>query len=294
MPLNHDALIALDIPLVEQQLTKRDTMLYALAVGLGSDPVDVRQLRYVYERDLCALPTMASILGYPGHWYRGADTGITPSHIVHGEQGFVIHKPLPVEGAVTGKTRVVGVLDKGADKGAVVNTETDVTDQATGELLCTLTASAFCRKDGGFGGTSGPTAPPRQVPARTPDHVCDMATLPQSPLIYRLLGDYNPLHVDPVFAANAGFARPILHGRATFGIAGHAILKTYCAYDASRFKSMQARFVAPVYPGETIRTELWRDGQSVMFRCTVDARKVTVLSNGSAHILSDLAMKERQ
>lgn len=284
--------MTLDIPIVEQQLSRRDTMLYALAVGLGCDPVDPRQLRYVYEKDLAALPTMATILGYPGAWFRGADTGITPTHVVHGEQGFVIHKPLPVEGAVTGKTRVVDVWDKGADKGAVIDTVTEVADKASGEPICTLTASAFCRKDGGFGGPAAPARPAPRLPDRPPDQACELPTLPQSALLYRLLGDDNPLHADPAFAAKAGFARPILHGRASFAVAGHAILQTYCDYDASRLQGMQARFVSPVYPGETIRTEMWREGAYVVYRCSVAARKVTVLGNGFARILPSSATKE--
>jgi hypothetical protein len=103
LAIQYDKLIKHDIPLVEQTLTPRDTMLYALGVGLGADPMDEQQLQYVYEKNLKALPTMAIILGYPGPWHAAADTGITRSHVVHGEQGFVIHKPLPVEGAITGK-----------------------------------------------------------------------------------------------------------------------------------------------------------------------------------------------
>ena len=285
MTIQYDKLMKHDIPLVEQTLTKRDTMLYALGVGLGADPMDEQQLQYVYEKNLKALPTMAIVLGSPGPWHAALDTGITRTHVVHGEQGLVIHKPLPVEGAITGKTRVVAVLDKGADKGALVLTECDVRNKATGELICTLTSTTFCRKDGGFGGPSGPQKPLHPIPERAPDKVCDLATLPQAALIYRLSGDYNPLHAEPAYAAKAGYKAPILHGRGTFSVAGHAILKTGCAYDSSRFKSMEGRFSSPVYPGETIRTEMWMDGNVVTFRATVPARGVTVLNNGRAEIV---------
>ncbi|MDP1671700.1 MAG: MaoC/PaaZ C-terminal domain-containing protein [Burkholderiales bacterium] len=284
MAINYQKLLNFDIPQVEQKLTKRDTMLYALGVGLGSDPVDLNQLQFVYEENLKALPTMAIILGYPGPWHAAADTGITRSHVVHGEQGFVIHKPLPVEGTIIGKTRVIAVLDKGKDKGALVLTACDVRDKSTDELICSLTSTTFCRADGGFGGPSGPVKAPNPIPDTPAQQVCDLPTLPQAALIYRLSGDYNPLHADPAYAAKAGFKMPILHGRATFSVVGHALVKTVCGYDPLRLKSMEGRFSSPVYPGETIRTEIWQDGSIVTFRATVPARGVTVLNNGRAEI----------
>ena len=284
MPINYEKLINWDIPEVEQRLKKRDTMLYALGVGLGSDPCDANQLAFVYEHDLRALPTMAIILGYPGPWHAHPDTGITRSHVVHGEQGFTIHKTLPVEGTVAGKTRVTGVVDKGKDKGALLMTACEVRSRPGNELICTLTSTTFCRADGGFGGPSGPVKEPHRLPDTPPHHVCDLPTLPQAALIYRLSGDYNPLHADPAYAQKAGFKMPILHGRCTFSVAGHAILKTCCGYDPARFKSMEGRFSAPVYPGETIRTEMWVDGAVVSFRSTVPARGATVLNNGRAEI----------
>ena len=284
MAINYEKLVNWQIPEVEQRLTRRDTILYALGVGLGADPCDADQLRFVYEDGLLALPTMAIILGYPGPWHAHPDTGITRSHVVHGEQGFRILKPLPVEGDVLGKTRVTGVVDKGKDKGALVMTDCTVRDKTSGEVICTLTSTAFCRADGGFGGPDGPVSTPHRIPDAPAQHVCDLPTLPQAALIYRLSGDYNPLHADPAYAQRAGFKMPILHGRCTFSIAGHAILKTLCGYDPARFVSMQGRFSAPVYPGETIRTEMWRDGNVVSFRSTVAARGVTVLNNGRAEI----------
>jgi acyl dehydratase len=286
MPIDYDKLINWKIPEVEQQYTKRDTMLYALGVGLGADPCDASQLKFVYEQNLQALPTMAIVLGYPGPWYAHSDTGITRTHVVHGEQSFAIRQPLPAEGAIVGLTKVAGVIDKGRDKGALVITECTVRDKASGDTLCTLTSTSFCRADGGFGGPSGPLKPLHPVPDTPPDAVCDLPTLPQAALIYRLSGDYNPLHADPAYAQKAGFRMPILHGRCTFSVAGHAILKTCCGYDPARFRTMAGRFSSPVYPGETIRTEIWRDGNIVSFRSTVPARGVTVLNNGRAEILA--------
>jgi len=283
--INYDALINFGIPEVEQKFTQRDTMLYALGVGLGAEPCDPDQLKFVYEENLQALPTMAIILGYPGPWHAHPDTGITRSHVVHGEQGFTIHKPLPVEGTVLGRTRITGVVDKGKDKGALVMTECEVRDKASGELVCTLTSTIFCRADGGFGGPTGPATNPHPIPDTPPHQICDLTTLPQAALIYRLCGDYNPLHADPAYARKAGFRMPILHGRCTFSVAGHAILRTCCGYDPARFKSMQGRFSSPVYPGETIRTEIWQDGPIISFRSSVPARGVTVLNNGRAEII---------
>ena len=285
MAANYDKLMNGEVVTVEQQLLERDTMLYALGVGLGADPMDEQQLQYVYEKDLKALPTMAIVLGYPGPWFATAEMGITPSHMVHGEQGFTIHKPLPVKGSLIGKSRVTEVVDKGADKGALIYTNTDVYDKASNDLVCTLHAATFCRKDGGWGGRSSVTKPVHPIPERAPDHVCDLATLPQAALIYRLSGDYNPLHAEPAYAGRAGFKAPILHGRATLGVAGHALLKAVCNYDASKFKSMDGRFSSPVYPGETIRTEIWVDGKRVTFRASVPARNVVVLNNGVAEIV---------
>ena len=285
MAIIYDKLIQFKIPVVEQTLTQRDTILYALGVGLGADPCDPKQLQYVYEQNLKALPTMAIILGYPGPWHAAGDTGITRTHVVHGEQGFTIHKPLPISGDIVGHNKIVSILDKGADKGAIIQTECDVFDKKTNELIVTLTSSTFARKDGGFGGPSGPQKLAHPIPERTADIVCDLPVLPQAALIYRLSGDYNPLHADPAYAAKAGYKQPILHGRATFSVAGHAILKSCCDYDSSRFKSMEGLFSSPVYPGEIIRTEMWIDGKVIAFRSSVPARGVTVLNNGRATIL---------
>ncbi len=285
MPINYEKLIHWEIPVVEQNLTKRDTMLYALGVGLGADPCDLKQLKFVYEEHLRALPTMAVILGYPGAWHARGDTGITRSHTVHGEQGFTIHKTLPVEGSVVGHTRITAIIDKGKDKGALVQTESEVREKAGNDLICVLNSTTFCRADGGFGGPSGPAKPLPSIPDTPPDVVCDLPTLPQAALIYRLSGDYNPLHADPAYAQKAGFKMPILHGRCTFSVAGHALLKACCDYDSARLRSMVCRFSSPVYPGESIRTEIWKNASGVRFRSTVPARGVTVINNGSAEIL---------
>jgi len=285
MPIDYEKLIHSEIPEVEQTLTKRDTMLYALGVGLGADPCDPGQLKFVYEKNLQALPTMAIILGYPGPWYVRVDAGITRTHVVHGEQGFTIHRPLPVEGTIAGRTTITGVIDKGKDKGAIVLLETKVRDKTSGELICTLTSTGFCRADGGFGGPKRATPAPHAVPERAPDLTCDLPTRPEMALIYRLSGDVNPLHAEPEFAKAAGFPRPILHGLATFGVAGHALIKSLCGYDPARLTGMAGRFSAPVYPGETVRTEIWRDGGVTSFRARVVERDAVAINNGRADIV---------
>jgi acyl dehydratase len=201
---------------------------------------------------------------------------------LHGEQGLIIHKPLTAAGTVVGRTRVTNIIDKGAGKGALLFSERDVIDRASGDLLCILTSTSVLRGDGGFGGPSGPAPEPHPLPQRSPDSVVDLPTLPQAALIYRLSGDYNPLHADPKVAVAAGFERPILHGLCTFGVAGRAILRSCCGNDPNRLKSMQTRFSAPVFPGEVIRTELWRAGDMVSFRARALDRDVVVLNNGRA------------
>ena len=283
MAIDYQRLKNWPFPEVEHDYRTKDTILYALGLGFGADPVDRDQLRFVYEEGLQALPTMATVLAYPGQFAKNPETGIDWKRVVHGEQSVIIHKPLPVAATVVGRTVIEEIVDKGAGKGALLYSRRDVRDKASGELLASLRSTSFLRGDGGFGGPSGPTRPAHTLPERAPDIVCDIATLPQAALIYRLSGDYNPLHADPEIGKAAGFPRPILHGLCTFGVAGHALLRTLCGYDPTRLTRMEARFSSPVFPGETVRTEIWRDGQgSVGFRCRVMARDVVVINNGLA------------
>ncbi len=284
MPIVYERLLALDIPEVVQTYTGKDAILYALGVGLGHDPVNANELPFVYENNLKLLPTFAVVLGWPGFWSRDLDTGIDWVKLVAGEQGLALHRPLAPRGTVIGKTRVTEIIDKGAGKGALVYSERTVIDQATGELIATVTGTTFCRGDGGFGGPPRATPPVHPIPERPPDFICDLATRPEAALIYRLSGDPNPLHVDPAVAKAAGFPRPIMHGLATFGVAGHAILRTLCGYQPARLRAIAGRYSAPVFPGETIRTEMWRERAVVSFRARVVERDVVALNNGRAEI----------
>lgn len=283
MAIDPEFLLALDIQDVEHTYTAKDTMLYALGLGFGHDPMNEDELAFVTEKNLRALPTMSCVLGQSRAW-REQPTGIDWLKVVHGEQSFRMHKPLPASGTLIGKMRITDVVDKGVGKGAVLHTERTLIDKASGEKIATLIHRTFCRGDGGFGGQKRESAPPYAIPDRSPDAVCDLPTRPEAALIYRLSGDYNPLHSEPARAKAAGFPRPILHGLATFGIAGHALLKTLCGYDPMKLLAMEGRFSAPVFPGETIRTEMWRDGNVVSYRALVLSRDVIAISNGRAEI----------
>ncbi len=284
MAIDYDKLVNRHFDEVRQSYDHRDTILYALGVGVSMDPMDEDQLRFTYEEGLAPLPTMAVVLATPGFWVKEPDTGVDWVKVLHGEQELEIHKPLPAAATVTATTKVTDIIDKGADRGALILQERTVTDAETGEKLATLTSTTFARGDGGFGGPTEGGRPVHMLPEREPDLACDLPTLPQAALIYRLSGDYNPLHADPKVARAAGFEAPILHGLCTLGIAGHAILKSCCDYRPEGFRSLALRFSAPVYPGETIRTEMWRDGDVVSFRSRAVERDVVVLNNGRAEV----------
>ena len=282
MAIDYDKLMNWKFDDVVHTYTEKDSMLYALGIGFGADPMDEGQLQFVYEKNLKAVPSMCVVLGYPGFWVQNPETGIDWVRLVHGEQGFKIFKPLPVAGTVIGRTRVTGIVDKGPDKGAILYTERDVIDQAGDELLCTLTSSTFCRADGGFGGSKDVSPKPHPLPERSPDVSLEIPTLKRQALIYRLSGDYNPLHAEPAVATAARFERPILHGLCTLGVATHAILRTCCDYQPERLMELDLRFSAPVYPGDTIRTDIWRDGDVLSFRATAVEQEKVVLNNGRA------------
>ncbi len=267
----------------------KDVMLYALGIGLGADPMNEAELAFVYERGLKVVPTAATVLAAGARARAGeAATEQKPGHrvsqlnflmVVHGEQKVELHKPLPASGSFTAESRTLGAFDKGKDKGAVVINETVWTDES-GEKIATLTGSTFARGDGGFGGPSEGAPEPHPVPTRTADLSLDFATRPDQALIYRLNGDRNPLHSDPEVARRAGFDRPIHHGLCTNGITCRAVLAGITDYDPQSIASHQARFSAPVIPGDVITVDLWRDDKVISFEARVKARGVTVIKNG--------------
>jgi acyl dehydratase len=191
----------------------RETMLYALGIGMGADPMNETELPFVYEKDLKAVPSLATVVAW-GSGPRFGTSTINFMLVVHGEQSIELHKPMPVGADIVADSRVVAVYDKGP-KGAVIVTESVLKDAKTGEKIVTLGSSIFARGDGGFGGPSEGQPEPHPIPARAPDLSLDFDTRPDQALIYRLSGDRNPLHSDPAFAKMAGFPRPILHGLCT-------------------------------------------------------------------------------
>lgn len=285
--IDYDKALAWRSADVRHVYAAKDSILYALGVGIGADALDPKSLRYTYEKDLVALPTMAAVLASPGSWMRErSELGIDFLKLMHGEQGVTLHAPLPAAATLIGRSRVTRIVDKGEGKGAVLHVEKTLSDEACGELIATAEQVLFLRGDGGFSKNGGgdEAAPALSTtPETAPDLSVDLPTRPDAALLYRLSGDFNPLHVDPDVAAKAGFTKPILHGLATYGAACHGIVKSFCDYDPARLKSIRARLSSPVYPGETIRLDCWRGADGVIaFRGRVVERDLVVLTNGRA------------
>lgn len=282
MAMNYDHLMSLVEEGVRREYSDRETMLYALGVGMGRDPLDEQELDFVYERGaLKTVPTMATVLT------RSAllrTSGFDYTKVLHGEQRLALHRPLPPSGSLIADSRVVAAYDKGPDKGAVILTETKVRSADDGAPLFTLGSTVFARGDGGFGGPAGSGPEPHRLPERAPDLVVPLETRPDQALLYRLNGDRNPLHVDPALAKRVGYPAPILHGLCTYGTACRAILQAVCGYDHTRITGFDVRFSSPVYPGETVTTELWIDGDIVSFRCRITSRDVVVINNGQCRL----------
>jgi acyl dehydratase len=269
MALQYEKLMALAREGERFRYSDRETMLYALSIGMGRDPLDESELRFVFEKDLQAVPTLATVLTrIPLHQASGLDY----TKVVHGEQRLTLHRPLPASGELIADARVVGAYDKGPGRGAIVLLQTDVRSSADGAPLYTLLSTAFARGDGGFGGPAGSGPAPHPIPARAPDLTETLDTRSDQALLYRLNGDRNPLHADPEFARRAGFPAPILHGLCTYGVACRAVLRAVASYRAERVRAFDVRFSSPVYPGDAIATDLWVDGSTVSFRCRVPQR----------------------
>jgi acyl dehydratase len=281
MPIKYEELMALKNLGQKYSYTDREVMLYAYGIGMGADPMDEKELAFVNEaaaepRPLKVVPTFASVAA----WGAGpGEMNLNRVMVVDGEREITFHKLFSTSAQITADSSVLAVWDKGKDKGAVIRHQT-ILKNADGQPLATLVASRFARGDGGFGGPSEGQPEPHKVPTREPDKVVDITTRADQALVYRLCGDRNPLHSDPGFAKKAGFPKPILHGMCTYGITCRGVLQTYADYDPAAFRQHAARFSSPVYPGETVTMEMWKDGNVISFEAKVKARGVTVIKSG--------------
>ncbi|MFI9820799.1 MaoC/PaaZ C-terminal domain-containing protein [Streptomyces sp. NPDC052013] len=235
----------------------KDVLLYHLGIGAGTPATDPGELRYTLESRLHVLPSFATVAGAGAPGVIGSlsmpGVEVDLARVLHGGQSLTLHRPLPVEGTATATHRIAAVYDKG--KAAVLVMRTDVTD-ADGPLW-TNDAQIYVRGEGGWGGDRGPSVR-REAPAGEPDRVVERTVREDQALLYRLSGDWNPLHADPEFAARAGFERPILHGLCTYGMTLKAVVDTLLGGDVSRVRAYATRFAGVVYPGETLRIRMWR------------------------------------
>ncbi len=279
MGLNYERIMAYRPADIAVDYGPRDCILYALGIGLGMDPLDSGQLKFVYERGLEAFPTMAAVLGWPGRMTDPA-FGLDETMVVAAELKVTLARPLAPADALVSRPRIKEVIDRGPGGPAIVLATRELLARDGTPVAC-VESNLLARKHGGFGGraTTLPEVP--AIPDGPPTRICDLPTPPNLALLYRLTGDENPLHADPQRAKAAGFTRPILHGAATFGIAAHAILRQL-DYRADRLASIAARFSRPVFPGETIRTEIWSEPARISFQCRVVGRDEIVLTNGLA------------
>ena len=265
--------VGLELPASSFDYEERDVMLYALGIG-------AKELPFIFERDLKVIPTFAVIPAFPALMGLAQGVEINPVMILHGEQGFRIVKTIPTSGSLTTSGTVTGVFDKG--KGALVTIDSTTKD-AAGETVFTNTSGVFVRGAGGFGGDRGPGAA-NKAPERAPDKTLEDTTLDVQAAIYRLSGDRNPLHIDPAFAKLAGYDRPILHGLCSFGYAGRAVLAEYCDNDPDRLAGLSVRFTGIVYPGDTITTEMWDEGDGKIIVQSKTQEGRVVISNAAAEV----------
>ena len=282
MAINYESLMAIRLQDIPISYTERDAMLYALGIGLGQDPAEPREIAYVYERHgPSTLPSFASML-LPDDLL--ADAGCNVDKMLHRTQSIELFRPLPGAGEFLLNQKIASLYDHGAKRGAEVEIESEMRRRSDDVVVCVLSSRMILRADGGFDGPSPGVRSRHKLPNRDPDMICELPTRPNQALLFRLSGDYNALHVDADFARETGFDAPILHGRCTYGIACHAILKTVCEYDFTLIRAFDVRFSSPVFPGDVITTEIWQDGDIVSFRCRVEARNATVINNGRCQL----------
>ena len=282
MPIDPSKALGAEIPGDTFSWDEDRVIFYHLGLGCGAPPTDPRELAYTYEAHLKVLPTWGVIPVHHmlAHVPEIPGLDFNPFMLLHGEQDLEIHKPIPTSGTVTNTGRVAGIYDK--HKAALVVLETCSKD-TSGDTLFVNRFSMFMRGEGGFGGPSGPKAG-NLPPERDPDLVVESKTLPQQALLYRLNGDKNPLHADPEFAKIAGFDRPILHGLCTYGIVCRAVVDHMLDGETTRVARYQVRFRGVVFPGETIVTSMWREGQKIYLKAENKERQTNVLTNAMVEL----------
>lgn len=281
MPLDAAGLLARSFTPREYSYGAREAIIYALCAGMGQDPLDRRELDFVYEPQLKVLPTLLTAAAWDYRFIEGS--GINEVMILHGAQRVTVYAPLPADATVLNRFRITDIFDKGPGRGAVILAETELREKTTGQLLCTHLWTSYARGEGGFGGARGVSEPPISMPEREPEAVIPAATTTTTSTLYRLLGDVNPLHINPDVAIAAGFPRPILHGLCSYAIICRAVVAAACDYAPERLSMLDCRFLAPAFPGETLDTEVWVNDGSANFRCTARERGVEI-ARGVAHI----------
>jgi len=284
MPIDLQKALAAEFPVQRTAWGPDNIILYHLGLGAGFEkPTDPKELEYTYERNLKVLPSYGVIPVFGTLTGLGEIPGVEINFmmVLHGEQDLVIHRPIPVSGAVEHKRRVAAIWDKG--KAALIVMEIVSSDEQ-GPLF-TNRVGIYARGEGGFGGESGPPAG-NKAPDRAPDIAVESKTMPNQALIYRLSGDRNPLHVDPEYAAMGGFDKPILHGLSTFGVVCKAVVDNALDGDVTKVARYQVRFAGVVFPGETIVTSMWREGGRLLLAAKTKERDTPVLSNAAIDLRS--------
>ena len=260
---------------------ERDVMLYALSLGMPSDPLDERQLAYVWERHLAVLPVFFATIALNDSPTAHAEA--VYEKFLHAGQSVTLHKPLPKSGKAVIKSRMVGVWDKGPEKGSLFRDQSDIYLDGDDEPFASITNTAFARADHGFGAPTEGQPKPHKAPERQPDRTTLFPTTRQQALLYRQgARDPHPLHVDAALARSVGFREPIMHGLCTFGICQRAVLGEHADFRPESIRHIEANFTGSVYPGETIRVDTWQDGDTVSFEAFVVERDLKVIGNGKA------------
>lgn len=283
MALNMEA-IGKKIGPLTKNYTWKDAVLYALGVGAGFS-----ELEYTYEKKLKVIPAFSIAMIFDFFWEITAACNINVAGILHGEQDIILHNPIPPSGTMTTEGRIKDYYDKGA-KGALIVVESE-TFHNNGKKLFTSIITLFSRLDGGFGGKSAPHQI-LEFPSREPDFVVDALPLPDQPLIYRLSGDIFELHVDAKFAKMAGFEKPIMHGLCTYGFACRALMASLTPGEPEKVRRLACRFAQPLYPGEPIKTLIWKTKEGKALWRTVNANTGDIIIDRGIFEYGEIPKKE--